>query len=70
MRVAAGPRAPGLPRAGHLAQHRAQLRHLGLAPAGSGKVREMLRQAQLGLVVGGEQGTFTPMYLVLARKPL
>lgn len=43
---------------------------VGLAPAGSGKVREMLRQAQLGLVVGGEQGTFTPMYLVLARKPL
>jgi len=41
-----------------------------IAPKGSGKVREMLRQAQLGLVKGGEDGTFTPMYMVLARKPL
>jgi len=41
-----------------------------LAPKGSGKVREMLRQAQVGLVAGGEMGTFTPMYMVLARKPL
>ena len=43
---------------------------IGLAPKGSQKVREMLRQGQLGLVMGGEMGTFTPMYLVLARKPL
>ena len=41
-----------------------------LAPKGSGKVREMLRQAQLGLVVGGQTGLFTPMYFVCARKPL
>ena len=41
-----------------------------LAPQGSGKVREMLRQAQLGLVVGGQTGLFTPMYFVCARKPL
>jgi len=41
-----------------------------LAPKGSGKVREMLRQAQVGLVAGGEMGTFTPMYMVLAQKPL
>jgi sterol 24-C-methyltransferase len=41
-----------------------------IAPKGSGKVREMLRQGQLGLVSGGEMGTFTPMYLVYARKPL
>jgi len=40
-----------------------------LAPKGSGKVREMLRQAQVGLVAGGEMGTFTPMYMVLAQKP-
>ena len=40
-----------------------------LAPKGSGKVREMLRQAQLGLVAGGQMGTFTPMYMVYARKP-
>ena len=43
---------------------------IGLAPKGSGKVREMLRQGQVGLVAGGEMGTFTPMYLVLGRKPL
>jgi len=43
---------------------------VGIAPKGSGKVREMLRQAQLGLVAGGEMGTFTPMYVVIGRKPL
>ena len=43
---------------------------VGIAPKGSQKVREMLRQGQLGLVAGGEMGTFTPMYLVFARKPL
>ena len=41
-----------------------------LAPSGSGKVREMLRQGQLGLVTGGELGTFTPMYFVFGQKPL
>jgi len=45
------------------------LEYIGLAPKGSGKVREMLRQAQLGLVTGGETGTFTPMYAVYAQKP-
>jgi len=29
----------------------------------------MLRQAQLGLVMGGQMGTFTPMYYVHAKKP-
>jgi len=43
---------------------------IGLAPKGSQQVREMLRQAQIGLVAGGEMGTFTPMYMVFARKPL
>ena len=43
---------------------------IGLAPKGSQKVREMLRQAQLGLVRGGQLNTFTPMYLVVAKKPL
>jgi len=46
------------------------MEYIGLAPKGSQAVREMLRQAQLGLVKGGEQNTFTPMYLVYARKPL
>ena len=43
---------------------------VGIAPKGSQAVREMLRQGQLGLVDGGAKGTFTPMYLVLGRKPL
>ena len=42
---------------------------IGLAPKGSGKVREMLRRGQEGLTMGGEMGTFTPMYLVHAEKP-
>jgi sterol 24-C-methyltransferase len=41
---------------------------IGLAPKGSGKVREMLRQAQIGLVMGGQMQTFTPMYYVHAKK--
>ena len=42
---------------------------VGLAPKGSGKVREMLRRGQEGLTEGGKMGTFTPMYLVHAQKP-
>jgi hypothetical protein len=30
----------------------------------------MLQQAALGLAGGGITNTFTPMYLVIARKPL
>jgi len=45
------------------------LEFIRLAPRGSGKVREMLRQAQLGLVKGGETGLFTPMWFVYAQKP-
>lgn len=45
------------------------MEYVRLAPKGSGDVREMLRQAQLGLVSGGEDGTFTPMYMVLVEKP-
>ena len=43
---------------------------VGLAPKGSGKVRAMLKRGQQGLVMGGEMGCFTPMYLVYAQKPL
>ena len=46
------------------------MEYVGIAPKGSCKVREMLRQGQLGLVDGGRMGTFTPMYFVYARKPL
>jgi len=45
------------------------MEYIRLAPKGSGDVREMLRQAQLGLVKGGQTGLFTPMYMVLAQKP-
>merc|ERR1711998_481640 len=46
------------------------MEYIRLAPKGSGEVREMLRQAQLGLVYGGQTGSFTPMYMLLAEKPL
>ena len=38
---------------------------VGIAPKGSGKVREMLRQGQLGLVTGG---TFTPVDAAARRS--
>lgn len=41
-----------------------------LAPVGSSKVQAMLQQAQVGLVDGGRTKIFTPMLLVVARKPL
>ena len=40
-----------------------------LAPAGSYKVQEMLQQGGWGCVHGGVTGTFTPMFLMVARKP-
>ena len=38
-------------------------------PLTSRQVREMLRRGQVGLTIGGQLGTFTPMYLVHASKP-
>jgi sterol 24-C-methyltransferase len=43
---------------------------LGLAPAGTVSTASMLEDGAHGLVKGGETKSFTPMYAVLARKPL
>jgi sterol 24-C-methyltransferase len=43
---------------------------IGLAPAGTTKVQTMLQQGGWGCAQGGHTGTFTPMYLMVARKPL
>ena len=41
-----------------------------LVPAGTYKVQEMLQQGGWGCAHGGHTGTFTPMWLMIARKPL
>jgi len=43
---------------------------LWLAPSGTYKVQEMLQQGAWGCSNGGHSGIFTPMYLMVARKPL
>lgn len=42
---------------------------IGIAPKGSCKVHGMLRKEAEALVLGGQTGVFSPMYLVIARKP-
>jgi len=39
-------------------------------PAGTYKVQVMLQQGGWGCAQGGYTGTFTPMWLMVARKPL
>lgn len=46
------------------------LEFLRLAPAGTSKVQVMLQQGGMGCANGGVTGTFTPMFLMVARKPL
>jgi len=46
------------------------LEFIRLAPAGTCKVQKMLLTGGLGCVRGGETGIFTPMYMVVVRKPL
>eukprot|EP00612_Vaucheria_litorea_P001309 CAMPEP_0171456974 /NCGR_PEP_ID=MMETSP0945-20130129/3244_1 /TAXON_ID=109269 /ORGANISM="Vaucheria litorea, Strain CCMP2940" /LENGTH=299 /DNA_ID=CAMNT_0011982501 /DNA_START=414 /DNA_END=1313 /DNA_ORIENTATION=- len=46
------------------------LEFIKLAPDGTNKVQGMLQQAAIGCANGGKTGTFTPMYLVVARKPM
>lgn len=46
------------------------LEALWLAPKGTVKVQAMLQQGAIGLARGGVQGIFTPMHLLVARKPL
>eukprot|EP00605_Chrysophyceae_sp_TOSAG23-4_P001964 GSChrysophyteH1.ASY1.ANO1.2175.1 assembled CDS len=43
---------------------------LWMAPTGTYKVQEMLQQGGWGCARGGVTGTFTPMWLMVARKPL
>jgi len=43
---------------------------LRLVPSGTYKVQEMLQQGGWGCAQGGFTGTFTPMWLMVARKPL
>lgn len=45
------------------------LEALGIAPANSVATSAMLRDGADNLVLGGKQGWFTPMQVVLARKP-
>ena len=42
---------------------------LRIAPAGTYKVQEMLQQGGWGCAMGGYTGTFTPMWLMVGRKP-
>ena len=46
------------------------LESIGLAPKGSVKTHTFLLQAADGLVKGGQQEIFTPMFFFLVRKPL
>ena len=42
---------------------------LHLAPTGMHDVHEMLVKVSLSLVQGGESGVFSPMHLLMFRKP-
>lgn len=46
------------------------LEALRLAPPGTKKTGDSLAQAAEALVQGGKEGLFTPMFLMVARKPL
>lgn len=46
------------------------LETLRLAPQGTAYTAKMLNDAADHLVLGGQEGIFTPMFLILARKPL
>ena len=43
---------------------------VGIAPAGTQKTADSLATAADALVAGGREKLFTPMYLMVARKPL
>merc|ERR1712051_145243 len=45
------------------------LEAIGLAPPNSVATSAMLRDGADNLVIGGKRGWFTPMQVVLARKP-
>ena len=48
----------------------AALETVGLAPPGTKKTGDSLSKAAEALVQGGKEGLFTPMFLMVARKPL
>uniref|UniRef100_A0A7S3R7I8 Methyltransferase n=2 Tax=Dunaliella tertiolecta TaxID=3047 RepID=A0A7S3R7I8_DUNTE len=45
------------------------LEKTGFAPQGSGRVAAFLERAGDGLVAGGKEGIFTPLYFFLVQKP-
>ena len=45
------------------------LEFIRLAPAGTVKVQTMLQQGAVGVRIGGEKEVFTPMFLLVGRKP-
>lgn len=45
------------------------LEMIGIAPPGSLQTQEVLETAQYALIEGGRQGIFTPMFLLVGRKP-
>ncbi len=45
------------------------LETLGLAPKGTKKTADSLAKGADGLVAGAKQNLFTPMYLMVGRKP-
>ncbi|KAF2843442.1 hypothetical protein M501DRAFT_926552 [Patellaria atrata CBS 101060] len=61
-----------LTRVGRGAVHRfvGALEMVGLAPKGTQKTADSLAVAADALVAGGKEKLFTPMYLMVARKPL
>ncbi|KAJ2284777.1 Delta(24)-sterol C-methyltransferase, partial [Coemansia sp. RSA 2706] len=46
------------------------LEKVGIAPKGTVQVQEVLSTAADGLVDGAKMEIFTPMYLIVGRKPL
>lgn len=46
------------------------MERVGVVPKGTSKVQSMLLTGAKGLVVGGQEGIFTPTFFTLARKPL
>mmetsp|Transcript_49616 Transcript_49616/g.117012 ORF Transcript_49616/g.117012 Transcript_49616/m.117012 type:complete len:417 (+) Transcript_49616:36-1286(+) len=46
------------------------LEGIWLLPQGTADIHRMLQQAAIGLAAGGQSGAFTPMYLLVCRKPL
>lgn len=46
------------------------LETLGVAPVGTQKTADALALAADSLVAGAKENIFTPMYMMIARKPL